>query len=123
METPLAEVTRLFGALEQLVAEERVLLHHHDGEAILAQQRRIQPLMRRIVELAPQVPPAQWPSARAERFIELRHTNASRLALRKSQIKAQLRLVGEARQRLAKIRPVYGFRSRSSGARSFAAVA
>ncbi|MBI3885841.1 MAG: hypothetical protein HY302_08970 [Opitutae bacterium] len=112
METPAQGIRRLLTAIESLVAEEEVLFRAGEFQEAGLTQDKLQPLIDRLGELA-RTPALRGRldgtlKQRAADILARRGRSAELLSVRLAEVRAQLRVLAEAQQRTARLRPVYG---------------
>jgi hypothetical protein len=105
MEMPAQQCTRLLAALEDLLAQESLLIGMEDYAAVRAVQQRVAPLIERLVELAPAADASA--RQRATVVIALRNQNLAQIALQLNRVREELEQTREARSRLTYLAPVY----------------
>ena len=106
METPLQTAARLLAALEDLTAQESVLLRTLDFVDAVAVQERAAPLVDQLTALAihPEVISLRAKVAKlVERRLQSRHFLDTELG----RLQSELRRIDEARTRLSRVAPAY----------------
>lgn len=107
---------RLLVALEDLVAGERIALQAGDHPMVAALQERADPVVARLVELAPV---ASRPAReRVRALLERREEHGRWLQESMNKARSELARMTEGQRVVARIAPVYG-RSPSTGASQF----
>lgn len=106
METPLQTAARLLTALEDLTAQESVLLRTLDFVDAVAIQERAAPLVDQLSALAihPEVASLR---PKVEGLVERRLKSRHFLDAQLGQLQAELRRIDEARTRLSRVAPAY----------------
>ncbi len=108
MTTPAETWVRLIGALEDLAAQEALLLRGADFTAVLATQARAAPLVERLVALAGTADAAA--RARLSAVQALRSRSLEWLGAELARGREELQAMQVSRRRIAQIAPVYGHR-------------
>ncbi len=106
METPLQTATRLLTVLEDLTAQESILLRTLDFVDAVAVQERAAPLVDQLSALAihPEVAALRVKvKALVERRLQSRHFLDAQLG----RLQSELRRIDEARSRLSRVAPAY----------------
>jgi hypothetical protein len=111
---------RLLVALEDLVAGERSALQAGDHPMVVALQERADPVVARVVELAPVASPQARERVRA--LLERREEHGRWLQESMANARSELARMSEGQRVVARIAPVYG-RSPSMGASQFSSQA
>ena len=111
METPLQTATRLLTALEDLTAQESVLLRTLDFVDAVAIQERAAPLVDQLAALAihPEVAELR---AKVKGLVDRRQQSRFFLDAQLGRLQSELRRIDEARSRLTKVAPAYMTASR-----------
>jgi hypothetical protein len=106
METPLQTATRLLAALEDLTAQESILLRTLDFVDAVAVQERAAPLVDQLSALAihPEVSSLR---PKVLGLVERRQQSRHFLDAQLGRLQSELRRIDEARSRLARVAPVY----------------
>lgn len=116
MAGPADILDRLLSALEDLVAGERIALRAGDYAGAVALQERAEPVVARLVELAPTASAAS--RARAQAVVARREEHSRLVGDAIEQTRGELSRMAEGRRVAARIAPVYG-RPRTAGASQF----
>ena len=106
METPAQTAVRLLAALEDLALREQANLRNLDLVEAVEMIERAAPLVERLAELAAD-PAVATLRPRVEAFLEQRRQSAALIDAHLARLQSELRRVDEARQRLARVAPVY----------------
>jgi hypothetical protein len=106
METPLQTATRLLTALEELAAQESILLRTLDFVDAVAVQERAAPLVDQLSALAvhPEVASLR---AKVLSLVERRQQSRHFLDAQLGRLQSELRRIDEARTRLTRVAPAY----------------
>ena len=106
METPLQTAVRLFAALEDLTAQESILLRTLDFVDAVAIQERAAPLVDQLSALAvhPEVTNIR---AKVLGLVERRQQSRQFLDAQLGRLQSELRRIDEARTRLSRVAPAY----------------
>lgn len=106
METPIQTATRLLAALEDLTAQEAVLLRTLDFADAVAIQERAEPLIDQLAALAvhPEVAALR---SKVKGVVERRQQSRLFLDAQLGRLQSELRRLDEARTRLARVAPAY----------------
>ncbi|MEO7414865.1 MAG: hypothetical protein ABIZ81_16085 [Opitutaceae bacterium] len=112
METPDQQFGRVLLALEDLVAQETLLLKTQDLAPLRSLQARIAPLVTFLVDHASA---ADGPlRQRVSALIAQRGNSEQWLAEQFERVKEELQKIQESRQRVARVAPAYGYRADAS---------
>ena len=114
MATPAETCARLLGALEDLAAQEALLLRGADFPGVLATQERAAPLVERLAALAGTGDAAV--RLRVSAVLTLRSSSLDWLGAEMTRVRAELQSMQVSRRRIAQIAPAYG---RHEGATQF----
>lgn len=106
METPLQTATRLLVALEDLTAQESVLLRTLDFVDAVAIQERAAPLVDQLAVLATN-PEVTTLRAKVKALVERRLQSRHFLDAQLGRLQSELRRIDEARSRLSRVAPAY----------------
>ena len=106
METPAQTAVRLLAALEDLALREQANLRNLDLVEAVEMIERAAPLVERLAELAAD-PAVATLRPRVEAFLEQRRQSAALIDAHLARLQSEMRRVDEARQRLARVAPVY----------------
>jgi hypothetical protein len=106
METPLQTAVRLLGALEDLTAQESVLLRTLDFADAVAIQERAAPLVDQLAVLAVH-PEVALLRAKVTGLVERRLQSRHFLDVHLVHLQSELRRIDEARTRLSRVAPAY----------------
>jgi hypothetical protein len=106
METPLQTAARLLTALEDLTAQESVLLRTLDFVDAVSVQERAAPLVDQLTALAihPEVVTLR---SKVTAIVERRQQSRHFLDAQLGRLQSELRRIDEARTRLARVAPAY----------------
>ena len=106
METPLQTAARLLAALEDLAAQEAVLLRTLDFVDAVAVQERAAPLVDQLAALAlhPEVASLR---TKVKALVDRRQQSRHFLDAQLSRLQSELRRIDEARSRLSRVAPAY----------------
>jgi len=107
METPVQKASRLITALEELTAQETVLLRSLDLVEAVQICERAAPLVERLCVLAAD-PAVGALRDRITAVVDRRRQHATMLDTHLSRLQTELRRIDDARGRLMKIGPAYG---------------
>lgn len=107
METPFQKASRLITALEELTAQETVLLRSLDLVEAVQICERAAPLVERLCALAAD-PAVGGLRDRITAVVDRRRQHAAMLDTHLSRLQTELRRIDDARGRLMKIGPAYG---------------
>lgn len=102
-----ATAWRLLTALEDMAERESVLLGAGEIDHVLELQRRMEPLVQAVCELAPRVADDAMRRA-AMRLMDVRHQNHLRLGHELAQLDLERQKAGRTRLQLKRLRPAYG---------------
>lgn len=105
METPSQTVSRLLTALEDLVAQEALLLRADDLPAVLATQHRAGPLIERLTLMSGTVDAAA--EARMALLVSRRRESEAWLETQMNRVRSELGETRESQNRVARFAPVY----------------
>lgn len=108
MSTTAATCARLLGALEDLAAQEALLLRAADFQAVLATQERAAPLVERLAALAGTADAAV--RIRVSGVLALRARSLEWLSAEMARVRADLQQMQSSHRRIAQFAPVYGQR-------------
>lgn len=111
MESALQSATRLLAALEELSAEETVLIRTMDFVEATAVRERAAPLVERLCTLAAE-PSVQGLRARVTTVLERSEQNFHFLNAQLTRLNEELARVTEARHRLRRVAPIYRISTR-----------
>jgi len=106
MATPAQTCARLLSALEDLVAQEALLLRAADFAGVLATQERAAPLVERLAALAGTADAAI--RVRINGVLSLRSRSLEWLAAEMARVREDLQTMQVSSRRVAQIAPVYG---------------
>lgn len=106
METPLQTALRLLDVLEDLACQESANLRNLDLVEAVEVTERAAPVVLRLAELATD-PTVASLRPRVAALLEQRRQSASLLDAHLARLQSEMRRVDEARNRLAKVAPVY----------------
>lgn len=107
METPAEACLRLAGALEDLVTQEAACLQARDFTAILAIQKRAQPLVNHLATHGPAVADEKL-KARISAILARRSEFQIKLAGEIEEKRQQIATLEASQRRAAQVAPVYG---------------
>lgn len=102
------ELSRLVGALEDVVGQEAILFHAADYAGIRASQERAGPIVTRLAEMSSSAGAAI--SARVVALIERRATLILEMKLVSGQMRRDLTEVGEYERQFGRVAPAYAKR-------------
>ena len=105
METPDRQFERLLIAIEDLIAQEELLLQAEDFDAVPPLQARAAPIIERLVALAGSVNPQL--RQRVTALVARRARSEALLTRQMAQIREELSALQTSRQRIAQMMPVY----------------
>jgi hypothetical protein len=106
METPLQTATRLLTALEDLTAQESVLLRTLDFVDAVALQERAAPLVDQLAVLAGNPEVARL-RGQVAAIVDKRQQSRHFLDAQLARLQSELRRIDEARSRLSRVAPAY----------------
>ncbi len=106
METPLQTATRLLMALEDLTAQESILLRTLDYVDAVALQERAAPLVDQLSALAIHPEVAQL-KGKVMSLVDRRQQSRHFLDAQLGRLQSELRRIDEARTRLSRVAPAY----------------
>ena len=106
METPLQTAKRLLTALEDLTAQESILLRTLDYVDAVAIQERAAPLVDQLAALAVH-PEVSALNAKVKALVDRRQQSRFFLDAQLGRLQSELRRIDEARTRLARVAPAY----------------
>ncbi len=107
METPLQAATRLLSALEELAAQETLLIRTMDFVEAVAVQERSAPLVEKLCALAA-TPEVRTLRPRVDALLDRSGQNHHFLDTQLARLQGELARVNEARGRLRRVAPAYG---------------
>ena len=108
MSGPLQTAQRLLNALEDLASQEGVLLRSLDLVEAVQISERAAPLVEKLCALIAESPEVAPLRGRVEELVAQRRRNVVLLDSHLSRLQTELRRIDEARNRLARVAPVYG---------------
>lgn len=112
METPFQTATRLLAALEDLTAQESVLLRTLDFVDAVALQERAAPLVDQLSALAIHPDVAKL-KPKVTSLVDRRQQSRHFLDAQLGRLQSELRRIDEARTRLSRVAPAYVTAERS----------
>lgn len=107
MSTPLQIAQRLLTALEDLASQESVLLRSLDLVEAVQISERAAPLVEQLCALIAESPEVAPLRGRVEELVAQRRRSAVLLDSHLARLQAELHRIDEARNRLARVAPVY----------------
>jgi hypothetical protein len=107
MATPLQTAQRLLSALEDLASQESVLLRSLDLVEAVQIAERAAPLVEELCALVAESPEVSPLRDRVEELVAQRRRSAVLLDSHLSRLQTELQRIDEARNRLARVAPVY----------------
>ncbi|MBA4137980.1 MAG: hypothetical protein C0518_11740 [Opitutus sp.] len=107
MRSPLQTAQRLLTALEDLASQESVLLRSLDLVEAVQISERAAPLVEELCALVAESPEVAPLRDRVEELVAQRRRSAVLLDSHLSRLQTELQRIDEARNRLARVAPVY----------------